>query len=99
MVRSHRDPLRVFADLRLPADSFCPGHMPAHEAQCSAVGNMLMSAPISAKMAWAVILPTNQRASVAVVAAHATAPDDVRRRSVCVPCPSRAQEGLGPTAT
>jgi hypothetical protein len=31
-VRSHLEPLRVFPEKRLPADSLLPGHMPAQEA-------------------------------------------------------------------
>ena len=39
VARSHLDPLRVLVERRLPADSFWPGHMPAHDARCLGVGN------------------------------------------------------------
>ena len=45
---SHFEPFRVFPDRRLPADWSLPGHCPAHDARCWAVGNTLMSRPISA---------------------------------------------------
>lgn len=36
-------------DLRFfPADSFCPGQTPAQEARFPGVGNLVMSAPVSA---------------------------------------------------
>ena len=40
-------PLRVRPDLCFPADSLFPGHNPAHDARCAAVGNRDMSTPIS----------------------------------------------------
>ena len=43
-----RLPDRVLADLTRPADSLLPGETPAQDARCSAVGNTLMSAPVSA---------------------------------------------------
>ena len=43
-----RLPGRVFADLIRPADSSLPGETPAQDARCAAVGNTLMSAPVSA---------------------------------------------------
>jgi hypothetical protein len=46
--------LRVLADLRLPADSRCPGHRPAQLARCLAVGKALMSPPVSAMITSAV---------------------------------------------
>src|SRR5450755_2735008 len=50
MVLSQGAPLRSREDLRLPALSFWPGHMPAHASRCPAVGKRLMSRPISARM-------------------------------------------------
>ena len=47
-VRATCDPLRVVPERRLPADWSLPGHCPAQEARCPAVGNTLMSVPISA---------------------------------------------------
>src|SRR3981189_3195263 len=41
-------PGRVRRDLTLPADSLLPGVVPAHDARCCAVGNLGMSAPVSA---------------------------------------------------
>ena len=46
--RSHRLPLVVRPLLRLPALSLFPGHIPAHDAKWSAVGNCSMFGPISA---------------------------------------------------
>ena len=43
-------PLAGSADPRFPADSRCPGHIPAHEARCPGVGKTPMSAPISARI-------------------------------------------------
>jgi hypothetical protein len=45
---SHLDPLRVRPECCLPAERSFPGHWPAQEARCRALGKMLMSAPISA---------------------------------------------------
>src|SRR6266851_2310147 len=41
-------PGRVWADLTRPADSLLPGQVPAQDARCPAVGNRVMSAPVSA---------------------------------------------------
>ena len=41
-------PGRVLVDLIRPADWLEPGETPAQEARCPAVGNTLMSAPVSA---------------------------------------------------
>src|ERR1035437_2441653 len=49
-------PGRVRVDLTRPADSFDPGHTLAHEAKCPAVGNLLMSAPVSAIMTSATLV-------------------------------------------
>ena len=38
---------RVLPERCRPADSLLPGHKPAHDARCAAVGNRLMSTPIS----------------------------------------------------
>src|SRR6266446_4862431 len=46
--RSQRLPLRVFPLRRFPPLSWFPGHIPAHEARCLALGNRLISVPISA---------------------------------------------------
>src|SRR5271169_2745926 len=47
-VRSnHGDPLRVQPERQRPADSLSLGHCPAQEATCLAVGNTLMSTPLS----------------------------------------------------
>ena len=46
-------PLRVLPERCLPADSLLPGHNPAHDARCAAVGNRAMSTPISEMMTWA----------------------------------------------
>jgi len=35
-----------------------PGHIPAHDARCAALGNLVMSTPISAMMHSAARLPT-----------------------------------------
>ena len=53
-MRSHLEPWRVRPERCLPADSLLPGHMPAHDARCPAVGKRDMSAPISARITWAV---------------------------------------------
>ena len=47
-------PLRVRPERRRPAHWSLPGHWPAHEASCLAVGNTDMSTPISATMTSAV---------------------------------------------
>lgn len=47
-------PGRVVLDFTLPADSLFPGVVPAQEARCLAVGNRLMSAPVSATITSAV---------------------------------------------
>ena len=47
-------PGRVCRDLTFPADSLLPGVVPAHDARCWAVGNLVMSAPVSATMTSAV---------------------------------------------
>jgi len=47
----------VRLDLTLPADSLLPGVVPAQDAKCSAEGNRLMSAPVSATMTSAVFPP------------------------------------------
>src|SRR6266540_6406063 len=52
--RSHLDPLRVFPDRCLPADSLLPGHIPAHEARWAEDPNLPMSTPISAIISSAV---------------------------------------------
>ena len=41
-------------DLTRPADSLLPGQVPAQEARWPAVGNRLMSAPVSATITSAV---------------------------------------------
>src|SRR3954453_9471714 len=51
---SHLEPLRVRPERRLPADWSLPGQRPAQLARCPAVGNTLMSVPISATMTSAV---------------------------------------------
>src|SRR6516165_12345943 len=48
-------PGRVFVDLTRPAASLDPGESPHHDARCPTVGNTLMSAPVSAMNASAVI--------------------------------------------
>ena len=50
-------PLRVLPERCLPADSLLPGHRPAHDARCAAVGNRAMSTPISEMMTWAARSP------------------------------------------
>lgn len=50
-------PLRVRPEARLPADSWLPGHIPAHEARWRADGNRLISDPISASSVSAVRRP------------------------------------------
>jgi hypothetical protein len=45
--RSHLEPLRVFPEKCLPADSLFPGHIPAHDAKRPAEPKRAMSAPIS----------------------------------------------------
>src|SRR3954452_24793942 len=55
---SHLEPLRVLPVRRLPADSSLPGHMPAQEARCLAVGKTLMSPPVSAMITSAARRPT-----------------------------------------
>src|ERR671922_1667858 len=55
---SHRLPLVVVPARRLPPVMLLPGHNPAHEARWEAVGNALMSTPISAMMHSAARLPT-----------------------------------------
>ena len=52
--RSQLSPLRAVPFLDLPADSCCPGHMPAHEARWPGVANLVMSTPISPMMASAI---------------------------------------------
>ena len=41
-------PGRVWVDLTRPADSLLPGQVPAHDARWPALGNLVMSAPVSA---------------------------------------------------
>ena len=55
---SHRLPLVVVPDRRLPPVMLLPGHIPAHDARCAAVGKRVMSTPISAMMHSAARLPT-----------------------------------------
>jgi hypothetical protein len=43
---SQRLPLVVLPERRLPPVMLLPGHMPAHDARCAAVGNRVMSTPI-----------------------------------------------------
>src|SRR4051812_1243340 len=45
---SQREPLRVRPERCLPAERSLPGHCPAQEAKCRALGNTVMSGPISA---------------------------------------------------
>src|SRR6185503_4716294 len=45
---------RGLPDECLPADSLLPGHTPAHEARCPALGKRAMSLPISARITCAV---------------------------------------------
>jgi hypothetical protein len=49
-------PGRVFFDFTLPADSLDPGAVPAQEARCPAVGNTVVSAPVSARNTSATVL-------------------------------------------
>ena len=51
-------PLRVRPLWRLPARAWLPGHRPAHEARCPALGNRRLSVPISATITSAVRWPT-----------------------------------------
>jgi hypothetical protein len=51
-------PFRVRVLPCLPADSLLPGHSPAQDARCPAVGNRDMSTPISEMITWAVRSPT-----------------------------------------
>src|SRR5450631_2854190 len=46
-MRSHLEPLRVFPEKCLPADSLFPGHIPVHDANRPAEPKRLMSTPIS----------------------------------------------------
>ena len=46
-------PFRMRVDRRLPALSSFLGHIQAQERKCAAVGNRLMSVPISARIVWA----------------------------------------------
>src|SRR5437764_13819330 len=56
--RSHRLPLVVVPLRRLPAVWSLPGHTPAHDARWPALGNRLMSVPISATITSAAWCPT-----------------------------------------
>lgn len=47
-------------DLTRPADSWLPGQVPAQEAKWAAVGNTVMSAPVSATITSAVRTPIGQ---------------------------------------
>src|SRR4051812_42613178 len=49
-------PGRVLVDLIRPADSLQPGETPAQDARCPALGNTLMSAPVSAMNTSAVLV-------------------------------------------
>src|SRR3954447_1446690 len=49
-------PGRVFVDLTRPADSLQPGETPAQDAKWSALGNTLMSPPVSAMNTSAVLV-------------------------------------------
>jgi hypothetical protein len=69
-VRNASSPLRARPDLTLPADSSLPGHNPAHEARCAALGNRDMSTPISATTTSAVRLPTPGMVSTLIGGAH-----------------------------
>jgi hypothetical protein len=53
VARSHVAPLPVVVGRRFPALSLLPGQSRAQEAKCPAVGNWLMSTPVSAMIAWA----------------------------------------------
>src|SRR5205807_885819 len=52
--RSHTFPFVVRLRLRLPADSSFPGQTPAHDDRWPAVGNCVISTPISATTFWIV---------------------------------------------
>lgn len=54
---SQRLPCRVLPGFRFPADSLCPGTVPAHEARWAAVRKTVMSAPVSAMMTSALDKP------------------------------------------
>lgn len=54
-------PLRVLPERCRPADSLLPGHNPAHDARCAAVGNRDISTPISEMMTWAERSPIQDR--------------------------------------
>src|SRR5215213_3596113 len=58
MSRSHKSPLVVLPDWRLPPVILVPGAIPAQDARCAAVGNRDMSTPISAMIVSAARLPT-----------------------------------------
>src|ERR671912_1773315 len=58
VVLSHGLPGRVRVESRLPALSCWRGQRPAHDTRCPAVGNRLMSNPISATMTRATVRPT-----------------------------------------
>src|SRR5690349_19002301 len=47
-LRNQGLPLRVLPFKRFPALSWFPGHIPAQEAKCLALGNRVVSVPISA---------------------------------------------------
>jgi hypothetical protein len=51
-------PCRFPAGICRPADSFIAGATPAHAARCAAVGNRVMSAPVSATIVSATFGPT-----------------------------------------
>src|SRR3954453_6653155 len=57
-VRNAVLPLRARPEGRLPADSWLPGHSPAQEARCAAVGKRVMSGPASARITHAVRGPS-----------------------------------------
>ncbi len=67
--RNHRWPLRVLPDLCLPALSWLPGQMPAHDAAWAAVGKRLMSSPSSARICSAL-----RRATPVMVSRRSSAP-------------------------
>src|ERR1035438_1346110 len=50
-MRSHFEPLRVFPEKCLPADSLFPGQIPLHDANRPADPKRLMSTPISEMIA------------------------------------------------
>ena len=56
---SHFGPGRVRPEWFLPPDTCSPGHTPAQEARCAAVGKTLMSTPISASITCATFGPTS----------------------------------------